>query len=55
MTCGRHEVNTELYPCECAAEGIDRTVRWYLDNEEWMDNITSGEYEKYYDSMYKDR
>ena len=36
-------------------EGIERTVRWYLDNEEWMDNITSGEYEKYYDSMYKDR
>ncbi len=36
-------------------EGIEKTVRWYLDNQEWMDNITSGEYEKYYDSMYKKR
>ena len=34
-------------------EGIEKTVRWYLDNQEWMDNITSGEYEKYYEEMYK--
>ena len=36
-------------------EGIERTVRWYLENQEWMDNITSGEYEKYYQDMYKGR
>ncbi len=36
-------------------EGIEKTVRWYLDNQEWMDNITSGEYEKYYQDMYKGR
>ena len=36
-------------------EGIERTVRWYLDNEEWVDNITSGEDERYYESMYGDR
>ena len=36
-------------------EGIEKTVRWYLDNQEWMDNITTGEYEKYYDYMYKNR
>lgn len=36
-------------------EGIEKTVKWYLDNQEWMDNITSGEYEKYYDDMYKGR
>ena len=34
-------------------EGIEKTVKWYLDNQEWMDNITSGEYEKYYEEMYK--
>ncbi|MBO7277930.1 MAG: dTDP-glucose 4,6-dehydratase [Bacteroidales bacterium] len=34
-------------------EGIEKTVRWYLDNQEWMDNVTSGEYEKYYEEMYK--
>ena len=36
-------------------EGIEKTVRWYLDNQEWLDNITSGEYERYYDDMYKNR
>lgn len=36
-------------------EGIEKTVQWYLDNQEWMDHITSGEYEKYYESMYKNR
>ena len=36
-------------------EGIELTVKWYLENQAWMDNITSGEYEKYYESMYKNR
>lgn len=36
-------------------EGIEKTVRWYLDNQDWMDNITSGEYEKYYEEMYNKR
>lgn len=36
-------------------EGIDKTVRWYLENQAWMDRVTSGEYEKYYQSMYVDR
>ena len=36
-------------------EGIEKTVRWYLQNQKWMDDITSGEYQEYYQSMYKDR
>ena len=36
-------------------EGIEKTVRWYLDNQAWMDNVTSGDYQKYYDDMYKGR
>ena len=36
-------------------EGIEKTVRWYLDNQEWMDYITSGDYESYYESMYANR
>ena len=36
-------------------EGIERTVRWYLDHQDWLDNITSGDYEKYYEEMYKGR
>ncbi len=36
-------------------EGIEKTVRWYLDNQELMDGVTSGDYQKYYDEMYKGR
>ena len=36
-------------------EGIERTVRWYLDHQQWMDNVTSGDYMKYYDNMYGHR
>ena len=36
-------------------DGIDKTVRWYLDNQAWMDNVTSGDYQRYYDEMYKGR
>ena len=36
-------------------EGIEKTVRWYLDNQEWMDNVTSGDYMKYYEEMYINR
>ena len=36
-------------------ESIEEMVKWYLDNQEWMDHVTSREYQKYYDNMYKDR
>ncbi len=36
-------------------EGIEKTVRWYLDNQAWMDNVPSGEYQRYYEDMYRDR
>ncbi|MDE6246773.1 MAG: dTDP-glucose 4,6-dehydratase [Muribaculaceae bacterium] len=36
-------------------EGIEKTVKWYLENQDWVDNITSGEYEKYYEDMYAGR
>ena len=36
-------------------EGIERTVRWYLDNEEWLTAVTSGEYRNYYSRMYDQR
>ncbi len=36
-------------------EGIEKTVDWYLENEEWVSNIVSGDYAKYYEKMYKDR
>jgi dTDP-glucose 4,6-dehydratase len=33
-------------------EGIEKTVQWYLDNQEWLDNVTSGAYQEYYKKMY---
>ena len=36
-------------------EGIEKTVRWYLDNQDWLDNVTSGDYQKYYENMYSGR
>ena len=36
-------------------EGIERTVAWYLDHQAWMDQVTSGDYQKYYDEMYQGR
>lgn len=34
-------------------EGLEETIEWYLKNTAWLDNITSGEYQKYYDKQYK--
>ena len=36
-------------------EGIEKTVRWYLDNQSWLDNVTSGDYLNYYEEMYRNR
>lgn len=36
-------------------EGIEKTIRWYLENQSWMDNVTSGDYMKYYEDMYSNR
>jgi dTDP-glucose 4,6-dehydratase len=36
-------------------EGIRNTIHWYLENEEWMNNITSGDYQNYYQKQYLER
>ena len=36
-------------------DGIKKTIRWYLDNKEWWQEIISGEYQNYYEKMYGDR
>lgn len=36
-------------------EGIERTVKWYLENQEWLDGVTSGSYQKYYEEQYSNR
>lgn len=36
-------------------DGINKTIDWYLDNTEWLKNVVSGDYQKYYDNMYSNR
>ncbi|MBP6688224.1 MAG: dTDP-glucose 4,6-dehydratase [Lacibacter sp.] len=36
-------------------EGLEKTVKWYLSNEEWINHVTSGDYQKYYDAQYEKR
>ena len=37
------------------AEGLEKTVDWYLENEEWLNDVTSGHYQAYYDEQYAQR
>lgn len=43
------------YPETVYEEGIKKTIKWYLDNEQWMEGVTSGQYQHYYEEMYKGR
>ena len=43
------------YPETPFEVGIKKTIKWYLDNKEWMKNVTSGQYQEYYDKMYGDK
>ena len=43
------------YPETKFEDGIKKTVKWYLDHLDWMENITSGDYQNYYEAMYKNR
>jgi len=36
-------------------QGIEKTIDWYLENTKWLENVVSGDYQKYYDSMYSNR
>lgn len=51
------KIKAELgwYPETCFAEGIVKTIRWNLENQKWIAEVTSGDYQKYYDLMYGNR
>ena len=48
------KINQELgwKPSVTFEEGLEQTIDWYLSNEEWLKNVTSGEYQKYYQKQY---
>jgi dTDP-glucose 4,6-dehydratase len=49
-----HKISRELgwKPSVTFEQGLEITIDWYLDNQEWLDSVTSGDYEKYYEKMY---
>ncbi|MEO8405884.1 MAG: dTDP-glucose 4,6-dehydratase [Chitinophagaceae bacterium] len=49
------KINKELgwKPTVTFEEGLSQTIDWYLDNTEWLQHVTSGEYQKYYENMYE--
>lgn len=51
------KINSELgwFPETKFADGIQKTIRWYLDNREWWQCIITGEYQNYYEKMYRNR
>ena len=52
-----NKIHSELgwLPETMFAEGIKKTIKWYLDNKDWWEEIVSGEYQKYYEKMYGNR
>ncbi len=51
------KITAELgwYPETRFADGIVKTIEWYLNNQDWVNDVTSGDYQKYYDRMYSGR
>jgi dTDP-glucose 4,6-dehydratase len=49
------KINKELgwEPSVTFEQGLERTIDWYLSNEKWLTNVTSGSYQEYYDKQYK--
>ena len=43
------------YPETPFEKGIVLTIDWYLNHQEWMDHVTSGDYQNYYQDMYKNK
>ena len=51
------KINKELgwSPSVTFEQGLAETIDWYLNNEEWLTNVTSGTYQQYYNEMYTNR
>jgi len=49
------EKDLDWVPTITFEEGLKHTVKWYLNNKDWLDNLTSGKYQAYYDNQYQNR
>lgn len=50
-----NKINKELgwYPSVTFEQGLAKTIDWFMDNKDWLNNVTSGDYQKYYEGQYK--
>jgi len=50
-----NKINKELgwYPSVTFEQGLAKTIDWFMDNQDWLNNVTSGDYQKYYEGQYK--
>ena len=55
IDAGRIIAELGWQPSVSFEEGINKTIDWYLQNKDWLRNVVSGDYQKYYDSMYSNR
>lgn len=55
INAGKIQADLGWSPAETFESGIRRTVQWYLDNEQWVAHVTSGDYRRWVDTQYKER
>lgn len=55
IDAGKIQTDLGWTPAETFETGIRRTVQWYLDNEQWVASVTSGDYRRWVDTQYKER
>jgi len=55
IDCSKLKTELGWKPSVTFSEGLEKTVDWYLENSRWLENVVSGEYEKYYERMYLNR
>ena len=55
IDAGKIKDELDWEPTVTFREGLEKTVDWYLANQDWLDNVLSGDYSKYYDQQYKNR
>ena len=55
IDCSKLKAELGWKPSVRFEEGLAKTVDWYMENQEWLDNVTSGDYQKYYELQYEKR
>jgi len=55
INCKKLQTELGWQPTVTFDKGLEKTVNWYLENTHWLQNVLSGDYEKYYQNQYQKR